>query len=462
MHQRSRRLPPFSGYSRHDGRHRPSNCPVHRQLQLRPRRLQPGAQPTRRISGCARARRCASTSPTVARPALPPLGDIVSDPRPSPIPNRPEYKFPPADSARGEARHRRFPRPNVIHIASPDLLGHGAVRLARPPDRAGRRWPRCTPASRPTCAITVSASSGRWSRRILRRLYRRCDALFAPSDSMAQLLREQRMRTTMSGSGPAASTRRCSIPAAATRMAPRPRHRGRRAGDRLRRPRRWKRGSTSSPTTIHPAAGARHPRTGAGGRQGPGPRRFEQRLPAAVFAGFEEGSDLGRAVASMDMLFNPSVTETFGNVTLEAMASGLPVVAVIATGRGAWSRTAPRRLVPAEYTAAFATPPRCIATTRRRAAPRLQRPRSVAASAGTRSTRSGPRLSAGDRRTPGGQDAALRGKSRRSGSSPERGGGARQRNGGVSASPAIHSTVVALTPHHRASHGPPPLAGEEF
>jgi glycosyltransferase involved in cell wall biosynthesis len=34
----------------------------------------------------------------------------------------------------------------------------------------------------------------------------------------------------------------------------------------------------------------------------------------------------------MDMLFNPSVTETFGNVTLEAMATGLPVVAAIATG----------------------------------------------------------------------------------------------------------------------------------
>ena len=34
----------------------------------------------------------------------------------------------------------------------------------------------------------------------------------------------------------------------------------------------------------------------------------------------------------MDMLFNPSVTETFGNVTLEAMAAGLPVVAAIATG----------------------------------------------------------------------------------------------------------------------------------
>src|SRR3712207_8558157 len=30
-------------------------------------------------------------------------------------------------------------------------------------------------------------------RSILRRFYRRCDAIFAPSDSMAQLLREQRM-----------------------------------------------------------------------------------------------------------------------------------------------------------------------------------------------------------------------------------------------------------------------------
>jgi glycosyltransferase involved in cell wall biosynthesis len=67
---------------------------------------------------------------------------------------------------------------------------------------------------------------------------------------------------------------------------------------------------------------------------GEGPARawFERRLPNAVFAGFQGGPDLGRAVASMDILFNPSVTETFGNVTLEAMAAGLPVVAAIATG----------------------------------------------------------------------------------------------------------------------------------
>jgi glycosyltransferase involved in cell wall biosynthesis len=67
---------------------------------------------------------------------------------------------------------------------------------------------------------------------------------------------------------------------------------------------------------------------------GDGPARdwFQRRLPTAVFAGFQKGEDLGRAVASADMLFNPSVTETFGNVTLEAMAVGLPVIAARATG----------------------------------------------------------------------------------------------------------------------------------
>ena len=67
---------------------------------------------------------------------------------------------------------------------------------------------------------------------------------------------------------------------------------------------------------------------------GEGPARdwFAERVPEAVFAGFQSGDDLGRAVAGMDVFFNPSVTETFGNVTLEAMAAGVPVVAARATG----------------------------------------------------------------------------------------------------------------------------------
>jgi glycosyltransferase involved in cell wall biosynthesis len=67
---------------------------------------------------------------------------------------------------------------------------------------------------------------------------------------------------------------------------------------------------------------------------GDGPARqwFEDRLPDGVFIGHQIGEDLGRALASADIFLNPSVTEAFGNVTLEAMASGLPVVAAVATG----------------------------------------------------------------------------------------------------------------------------------
>ncbi|MBA2770871.1 MAG: glycosyltransferase, partial [Sphingomonas sp.] len=68
---------------------------------------------------------------------------------------------------------------------------------------------------------------------------------------------------------------------------------------------------------------------------GEGPARswFEGRLPdSAIFVGQQEGSDLARALASTEVFLNPSITETFGNVTLEAMACALPVVAAVATG----------------------------------------------------------------------------------------------------------------------------------
>ncbi|MGL4541509.1 MAG: glycosyltransferase, partial [Polymorphobacter sp.] len=67
---------------------------------------------------------------------------------------------------------------------------------------------------------------------------------------------------------------------------------------------------------------------------GEGPARdwLAEHIPKAVLTGHLEGEALARAYASMDMLFNPSTTETFGNVTLEAMASALPVVAAISTG----------------------------------------------------------------------------------------------------------------------------------
>lgn len=62
---------------------------------------------------------------------------------------------------------------------------------------------------------------------------------------------------------------------------------------------------------------------------GDGPERaaLAARHPDMVFAGTRKGEDLAAHYASADIFLFPSLTETFGNVTLEAMASGLAVVA---------------------------------------------------------------------------------------------------------------------------------------
>jgi len=62
---------------------------------------------------------------------------------------------------------------------------------------------------------------------------------------------------------------------------------------------------------------------------GDGPERasLQARMPNAVFTGVRTGTDLAAHYASGDLFLFPSLTETYGNVTLEAMASGLAVVA---------------------------------------------------------------------------------------------------------------------------------------
>lgn len=61
---------------------------------------------------------------------------------------------------------------------------------------------------------------------------------------------------------------------------------------------------------------------------GDGPYRsiLEKRLPQSHYFGFIQGRELSELYASSDLFVFPSTTETFGNVVLEAFASGLPVV----------------------------------------------------------------------------------------------------------------------------------------
>lgn len=62
--------------------------------------------------------------------------------------------------------------------------------------------------------------------------------------------------------------------------------------------------------------------------EGPAKAELQKLMPKAKFVGYLKGEALSTAYASADIFLFPSTTETFGNVTIEAMASGIvPVVA---------------------------------------------------------------------------------------------------------------------------------------
>jgi glycosyltransferase involved in cell wall biosynthesis len=74
---------------------------------------------------------------------------------------------------------------------------------------------------------------------------------------------------------------------------------------------------------------------------GDGPLRsqFQQRYPDIIFPGMLSQPNLAVYYASSDLFVFPSQTETFGNVTLEALASGIPVLAFDCAAARDWVQT---------------------------------------------------------------------------------------------------------------------------
>ena len=262
-------------------------------------------------------------SPTVEEPAFPPAGELVSVPSVG-IPGRSEYRL-----ALGLPRTIRRDiidfAPTHFHLSCPDFLGMRAVALAK-----------CLGvpaiASMHTRFETYPAYYGLDFlappiERRMKTFYTRCDHILAPSPLMSEILR---------GYG-----------VAAERI-----HIWSRGVDRSvfspqRRDEAWRleqgygeddpillffgRLVQEKGLDVFAATMAELERRGRKLRPlivGDGPARswIEERLPGALFTGHIEGAELGRAIASADILINPSITEAFGNVNLEAMASGLAIV----------------------------------------------------------------------------------------------------------------------------------------
>ena len=265
-------------------------------------------------------------APVAPQPAFVHQGTIV--PVPSiPLPGRPEYRL-----ALGMAGHVKRQlldfQPDIVHIAVPDLLGHAALALAQK-----HRIPAV--ASYHTRYETYlkhywyTAPLEGWLKRVLRRFYGACREVYVPSDSARDALLADGLRDNFKPWPRGIDTRR---------FAPEKRSAAWRA--------RYGIGADEL-VVLHVSRLVREKRldtlTGALSRitvphrvviVGDGPDRdYTQReLPHAIFAGFLSGEDLAEAYASSDIFVFPSDSESFGNVTLEAMASGLPCVCADATG----------------------------------------------------------------------------------------------------------------------------------
>jgi len=245
------------------------------------------------------------------------------------IPTRKEYRIGRRLTAQLKDEIVRF-KPDLFHIAVPDITGHSALNFAEK-----MRVP------------VVSSFHTRfdeylqyyhlrflepWFHKKLRAFYARCEHLYVPSASMMAELAGQDIADNMR---------------LWTRGVDHDRF------DPARRSLEWRRvhGFADDDVVIAyagrlvaeknmavmarvfaglKARGVPHRTLLLG--DGPEAGWMRKALPDTVFAGFLHGDELATGYASSDIFFFPSITETFGNVTLEAMASGLPSVTADATG----------------------------------------------------------------------------------------------------------------------------------
>lgn len=267
-------------------------------------------------------------APVAETPAFKSVGELVPVPSFA-IPTRKEYRI---ATGLPEAQRRRLEafRPTLFHIAVPDILGYQALKLAE-------RWQVPVVASYHTRYDTYLRFYGlglfeKLGQRYMRNFYNRVRRVYPPSESMAEIIRRegqsQHVEVWARGvDSDLFSPAKCdmawrrSLGIADDEVAVS-------FAGRLVKEKNTAiymrvmnmlttRGLNVKPLVIG---------------DGPEMAAMKAGLKNGVFVGFLHGDELARAYASSDIFFFPSESETFGNVTLEAMACGLPAVNAIASG----------------------------------------------------------------------------------------------------------------------------------
>lgn len=267
-------------------------------------------------------------APTVSDPPVDHAGTLV--PVPSiPFPGRSEYRISLGLPSAARQRLADF-QPTLFHIATPDLLGYRALKIAQ-------RWNVPAVASYHTHFSSYlkyygvgGLESTMW--RYLANFYAQCEHIYVPSPSMAEVLSDH---------GITDGLRLWSRGVDTTRFSPALRSLEWRRAQGVRDDEVlvsfigrlvWEKGLRVYADVIEGLQQRGVPHRSVVVGDGPALDELKERLPETLFTGYLNGTALSRAYASSDIFLFPSDTETFGNVTLEAMASGLPTVCADATG----------------------------------------------------------------------------------------------------------------------------------
>jgi phosphatidylinositol alpha 1,6-mannosyltransferase len=270
-------------------------------------------------------------APTIPDPPLKHAGTLVPVPSIS-APGRPEYRVSIGLYGASLKSLTAFD-PHLFHIATPDLLGFGALqaaRSARKPVVASYHTHFASYLGYYRLGFLEGAT---W--RYLRWFYSNCRQIYVPTQSMIDVLETHGVDHNL-------------------KLWPRGVE-----GDLFNPSRRspdWRRARGIQDSEVVVAfisrlvaekgldvvadvisrlesRGVPHRCLIVG--DGPERDRLRSRLPRAIFEGHQTGEVLATCYASSDIFLFPSDTETFGNVTLEALSSGLPAVVADATGSNA-------------------------------------------------------------------------------------------------------------------------------